>query len=50
MVKKSRVLVVDDEKNIRLTIAQSLENMAVEVDTAVNGRRRCRRSNRRTTG
>jgi len=36
-VKKSRVLVVDDEKNIRLTIAQSLENMTVEVDTAVNG-------------
>jgi len=36
-VKKSRVLVVDDEKNIRLTIAQSLENLAVEVDNAING-------------
>jgi DNA-binding response OmpR family regulator len=37
MVKKSRVLVVDDEKNIRLTIAQSLEKLDVEVDNAING-------------
>jgi len=36
-VKKSRVLVVDDEKNIRLTIAQSLEKLGVEVDSAING-------------
>ncbi len=36
-VKKSRVLVVDDEKNIRLTIAQSLEKLEVEVDDAING-------------
>jgi DNA-binding response OmpR family regulator len=36
-VKKNRVLVVDDEKNIRLTIAQSLEKLELEVDSAVNG-------------
>jgi len=36
-VKKSRVLVVDDEKNIRLTIAQALEKLQVEVDNAING-------------
>jgi DNA-binding response OmpR family regulator len=36
-VKKNRVLVVDDEKNIRLTIAQSLEKLGLEVDDAVNG-------------
>jgi DNA-binding response OmpR family regulator len=36
-VKKSRVLVVDDEKNIRLTIAQSLQKLDLEVEDAVNG-------------
>jgi DNA-binding response OmpR family regulator len=36
-VKKNRVLVVDDEKNIRLTIAQSLEKLGLEADGAVNG-------------
>ncbi len=36
-MKKSRVLVVDDEKNIRLSIAQSLENLEVEVDNAITG-------------
>ncbi len=36
-MKKSKVLVVDDEKNIRLTIAQSLEKLEVEVDNALNG-------------
>jgi len=36
-VKKSRVLVVDDEKNIRLTIAQSLQKLDLEVENAVNG-------------
>jgi DNA-binding response OmpR family regulator len=36
-VKKSKLLVVDDEKNIRLTIAQSLEKLELEVDGAVNG-------------
>jgi DNA-binding response OmpR family regulator len=36
-VKKSKVLVVDDEKNIRLTIAQSLQKLDLEVEDAVNG-------------
>jgi DNA-binding response OmpR family regulator len=36
-VKKSRVLVVDDEKNIRLTVAQSLQKLDLEVENAVNG-------------
>jgi DNA-binding NtrC family response regulator len=35
-MKKAAVLVVDDEKNIRLTIAQSLAGEAVTVETAVN--------------
>ncbi|MBN2310008.1 MAG: response regulator [Candidatus Hydrogenedentes bacterium] len=36
MTTKS-VLVVDDEKNIRLTLAQALEPMDLRVETAVNG-------------
>jgi DNA-binding response OmpR family regulator len=31
------VLIVDDEKNIRLTLSQSLESLGVEIDTAANG-------------
>jgi CheY-like chemotaxis protein len=31
------VLIVDDEKNIRLTLSQSLETLELETDTAVNG-------------
>jgi len=31
------ILVVDDEKNIRLTLSQSLESLGVEIRTAVNG-------------
>jgi len=31
------VLVVDDEKNIRLTLAQALEPLGLDVETAVNG-------------
>lgn len=31
------ILVVDDEKNIRLTVSQSLESLGVPVQTAVNG-------------
>ncbi|MDD5766368.1 MAG: response regulator [Candidatus Marinimicrobia bacterium] len=31
------ILIVDDEKNIRLTLSQSLEVLKAEVDTAVNG-------------
>jgi DNA-binding response OmpR family regulator len=37
VVEKKKVLVVDDEKNIRLTIAQSLQKLDLEVDNAVNG-------------
>ena len=32
-----RVLIVDDEKNIRLTLSQALEVLEVETDTAANG-------------
>jgi DNA-binding response OmpR family regulator len=31
------VLVVDDERNIRMTISMSLESMGLEIDEAVNG-------------
>ncbi|OHB64548.1 MAG: response regulator receiver protein [Planctomycetes bacterium RBG_13_62_9] len=34
---KQAVLIVDDEKNIRLTLSQTLESPDMEVDTAVNG-------------
>jgi DNA-binding NtrC family response regulator len=34
---KRPILIVDDEKNIRLTLAQALEALALEADTAVNG-------------
>jgi DNA-binding NtrC family response regulator len=37
MMEKTRVLIVDDEKNIRLTLSQALEPLGVETDTAVNG-------------
>lgn len=36
MVKDS-VLIVDDEKNIRLTLSRCLEQLELEIDTAVNG-------------
>ncbi len=32
-----RVLIVDDEKNIRLTLSRALEALELEIDTAVNG-------------
>ena len=31
------VLIVDDEKNIRLTLSQALETLELDTDTAVNG-------------
>ena len=34
---KAKLLVVDDEKNIRLTVSQSLEALEIPVSTAVNG-------------
>ena len=36
-MSESRLLIVDDEKNIRLTLSQTLDRMGVTVDTAVNG-------------
>lgn len=36
-MKKSRALIVDDEKNIRITLAQAMESLGLETDTAVNG-------------
>jgi CheY-like chemotaxis protein len=34
---KERVLIVDDERNIRLTLFRSLESLGVQIQTAVNG-------------
>jgi DNA-binding response OmpR family regulator len=31
------ILIVDDEKNIRLTLSQALETLGTEIDTAANG-------------
>ena len=31
------ILIVDDEKNIRLTLSQALETLGVEIDTAADG-------------
>lgn len=36
-MEKKSILVVDDEKNIRLTVSQSLESLNALVQTAVNG-------------
>lgn len=36
-MEKTPILIVDDEKNIRLTMAQSLEPLEIPVQTAVNG-------------
>jgi FixJ family two-component response regulator len=36
-MKGKPVLIVDDEKNIRLTLSIALESMGLEIDTAMNG-------------
>ena len=36
-MKNNAILVVDDEKNIRLTLSQSLEPLGIPVQTAANG-------------
>ena len=36
-MKTNKILIVDDEKNIRMTISQALADMEVETDTAING-------------
>lgn len=38
MLDKQRVLVVDDEKNIRLTVSQVIEDMGLEADSAADGK------------
>ena len=42
MIKK--VLIIDDEKNIRMTIKQCLDESAYQVDVAVNGEEGYRRN------
>ncbi len=37
MDKQNAILIVDDEKNIRLTLLKALESFGAETDTAVNG-------------
>ncbi|MBI5360269.1 MAG: response regulator [Planctomycetes bacterium] len=36
-MKSDAVLIVDDEKNIRLTMAEALESLGLEIDTAADG-------------
>jgi len=36
-IKALDILIVDDEKNIRLTLSQSLESLGMPIQTAVNG-------------
>ena len=36
-MKKSPILIIDDEKNIRLTLSHALAPLEVEIDTASNG-------------
>jgi len=44
-MEKKPILVVDDEKNIRLTMSQSLEPLGMPVQTAVNGEEALQRLN-----
>jgi len=36
-MKTASVLIVDDEKNVRLTLVQALETLGLDCDTAING-------------
>ncbi len=36
-MKTGHLLIVDDEKNIRMTLTQCLETLGYQVDTALNG-------------
>ncbi len=36
-MEKQSILVVDDEKNIRMSLSMSLEPLGMDIDTAVNG-------------
>lgn len=44
------VLIVDDEKNIRLTLSLALENLHIPVDTAVNGEEALRKLTEKSYG
>ncbi len=46
LMEKKPILVVDDEKNIRLTMSQALEPLGVPVETAVNGEEALQKINR----
>ncbi len=37
MENQKRILIADDEKNIRLTVSRSLESLNYFIDTALNG-------------
>lgn len=37
MLEGKPILIVDDEKNIRLTLSRSLEHLGAEISTAING-------------
>ncbi len=49
-MEENPILVVDDEKNIRLTMSQSLEPLEIPVETAVNGEEALRRLHERAFG
>lgn len=36
-MEKKAILIVDDEKNIRMTVSQALESLDAPIETAVNG-------------
>ena len=36
-MKSKSILIVDDEKNIRLTLSEALKVLEVDIDTAANG-------------
>lgn len=49
-MNKQAVLIVDDEKNIRLTLSQALGSMGMETETAVNGEEALGRLRAKTFG
>jgi len=49
-MEKKPILVVDDEKNIRLTMSQSLETLGIPVQTAVDGEEALRKLREETFG
>ncbi len=49
-MKEKSVLIVDDEKNIRLTLSQALESLDLETDTALNGEEALEKLNQKEYG